>query len=247
MTPFQRHAVVTGASRGIGRAIACRLAADGARVTFAYRQDDEGARQTARDIARVGGEALPVRTDVSTAEGVRELFEAGRCRFGSVHVVVNNVGVMKMALVQQLSREDWDAMFATNLTSAFLCTQAALPDMRKARWGRVIAIGSAAGNAGGIGQSCYSASKAALVGLMRSVARETAQWGITANVVSPGFVDTAPLAEAGNWARQKGRRVPIDRPCAPDEVAGMVAYLCSEVAGYVTGQNLLIDGGLVMT
>lgn len=240
-------ALVTGASRGIGRGIARRLADDGAAVVVNYRSDQKGADATVREIEEAGGRAISVAGDVGVAADVAAMVDAAVRRLGGIHILVNNAGVAADMLTVRLSEEDWDRVLDTDLKGAFLTTKAVLRPMMRQRWGRLINIASVVAYTGNAGQASYAAAKAGLVGLTKSVAREVATRGITANVVAPGLIDTAMTEslpqEIRSWMLSQ---VPMDRPGAVEDVAAAVAFLASDEAAYITGHVLNVDGGMVM-
>jgi len=238
-------ALVTGASRGIGRAIAARLAAQGAIVVCAARGDN--ARATASEISAAGGKAeaiaLDVTDDGALAKAPSEIVE----KHGRLDVVVSNAGITRDQLLMRMKRDDWDAVIATNLTATFTLAQAAIRPMLKQRGGRIIAIGSVVGEIGNAGQVNYAASKAGLIGLAKALAREVASRGITVNVITPGMIDT-DMTRAINekaqvdWASQ----IPLGRLGTPDDVAAAACYLASDEAAYITGHVLAVNGGMNM-
>jgi 3-oxoacyl-[acyl-carrier protein] reductase len=241
-----RVALVTGGSRGIGRACALALAASGFTVAVNYLARAEAAQAVVESIVQAGGQALAVRADVSQREDVEALMRQTRERLGPLSVLVNNAGITRDGLLLRMTDDDWDAVLNTNLRGAFLCTRAALREMIKARWGRVINISSVVGITGNAGQANYAAAKAGLVGMTRSVAREVASRAITVNAVAPGYISTditEPLPaelKAGILAA-----IPAKRFGTPEDVAGVVAFLASDAAQYITGQLLNVDGGFV--
>jgi len=240
-----RTALVTGAGRGIGRAVAEHLAGLGHRVAVNYRASAAEAEMVAASIEEAGGEAVAVGADVSDEAAVGALFAAVQERLGPVEILVNNAGITRDGLLLRMSAEDWDAVLAADLRSAYLCTRAALRAMLRARWGRIVSIGSVAGLVGNAGQANYAAAKAGLVGFTKAVAREVGSRGITANVVAPGFVETEMTAALGEEAREAARRaIPLGRFGTPQEVAAAVGYLASDPAAYITGQVIVVDGGM---
>ncbi len=240
-------AVVTGGSRGIGRAIALRLAHEGARVLVNYHANRAAADEVATQIAAEGGEAHVVQGDVSVAGDVDRLMQAALGSLGRVDVLVNNAGITRDQLIMRMSEDDWDAVIDTNLKSAFLVTKAALRPMLKQRYGRIVNIASISGIMGNAGQANYSASKAGLLGLTRSVAREVASRNITCNAVAAGVVETdiwngvPPSAIDAMLAL-----IPAGRKGTPEDIAEAVAFFASDAASYITGQVLNVDGGMVM-
>ncbi|MGZ4174415.1 MAG: 3-oxoacyl-ACP reductase FabG [Solirubrobacteraceae bacterium] len=235
-------ALVTGASRGIGAAIARGLAADGWPVGVNYRSDEDGAAGVVAAIEQNGGQALAVQGDVSDPSAPETIFKQLEERFGPVLVLVNNAGVRADGLSPQIADEDWDIVLATNLSGAFRTTRRALRNMLKARYGRVVNVASIVGPHANSGQSNYAASKAGLIGFTKTVAAEVARKGVTVNAVAPGFVETE-LTNGVNGDRFL-ETVPARRFGTPEEIAACVRFLASEDASYVTGTTLTVDGGL---
>jgi 3-oxoacyl-[acyl-carrier protein] reductase len=235
-------ALVTGASRGIGAAIARGLAEDGHWVGVNYRADSDGADRVAREIEDAGGRALPLQADLSWPGAEKELFDELEEKLGPVEVLVNNAGTRADGLSPQLDDEDWDQVLATNLSAAFRTTRRALRPMLKARKGRIVNIASVVGGArANPGQANYAASKAGLVALTKTVAAEVARRSVTVNAVAPGFVETELTDGVG---RELLEAVPARRPGSPEEIAACVRFLASDQASYVTGALLTVDGGL---
>jgi len=242
-----RVAIVTGASRGIGRAIALALGQRGAKVVVNYVHSAEAAGAVVEELVRLGTDALAVQADVSTQAGASSLVKACLDQYSTVDILVNNAGIARDQLSMRLKEEDWDAVLATDLKSAFLCAKAVQRTMLRKRWGRIISIGSVVGLTGNVGQANYAAAKAGLVGLTKTLARELGPRGITVNVVAPGFVETDMTAALDETLVSQAReRIPLDRLGSPDDVAAAVAFLASDKAAYITGQVLCVDGGLAM-
>ena len=240
-----RVAFVTGASRGIGRAVAVRLAASGAAVAACARGDHAGG--VAAEIAAAGGRAEALSADVTSAGELQAAVRAALDRFGRIDILVNNAGIARDQLLMRMKPEDWDAVIATNLTAAYSCTQAVLRPMLRQRWGRVVNVGSVVGQSGNPGQANYAASKAGLIGFSKALAQEVAARGITVNVVAPGFIETDMTAAIGDAAREAlTARIPAGRLGQPEDVAAAVCYLASEEASYITGQVIGVNGGMYM-
>jgi 3-oxoacyl-[acyl-carrier protein] reductase len=240
-----RVAFVTGASRGIGRAIACRLALQGARVIAAAR--GENARAVVDEISASGGQAEAIGLDVTDRLAAERAIAGVLERYQRLDVLVNNAGIARDQLMLRLKREDWDAVLATNLTAAFVLTQAALKPMVRQRGGRIISISSVVGQSGNAGQANYAASKAGLIGFTKAVALEVASRGITANVVAPGLIETDMTRDIADKAREEWEsRIPLQRLGTPDDVAAAVCFLASDEASYITGQVLAVNGGMYM-
>ena len=239
-------ALVTGASQGIGRACALALAEAGAIVALAARSEDK-LNAVVQEITAGGGQAAAFKMDVASEDEIKSGAKAAIEKFGKIDILVNNAGITRDQLFMRMKRADWDAVLATNLTGAFLCTQAVIASMLKARWGRIINITSINGQIGAPGQSNYAASKAGLIGLTMSVAREVASRGITCNAVAPGFVETAMTdALSPEMKESMLKMVPLGRVGSDRDIANAVRFLASEQASYITGHVLNVNGGLMM-
>ena len=241
-----RVALVTGAAQGIGRACALELARGGASVAMANRNQMR-LQATAGEIRAAGHEAEAFLIDMANEESVREGAKAILERFGRVDIIVNNAGITRDTLMLRMKRADWDDVLNTNLTGTFLLTQALLPQMLRNRWGRIINMTSVVGRTGQAGQVNYAASKAGLIGLTRSLAREVASRGITVNAVAPGYIETPMTAVLSEELRASMiATIPAGRPGTDCEVAHAVAFLASDAAGYITGHVLDVNGGMFM-
>ena len=241
-----RIALVTGASQGIGRACALELARRGASVALAARSLDKLAT-VAAEITAAGGTAHTFALDVASEESISDCAKAVIAHFGAVHILVNNAGITRDILAMRMKRKDWDDVLTTNLTGAFLMTQALMPQMVKNRWGRIINITSVVGETGQAGQANYAASKAGLIGLTKSLARELASRSITVNAVAPGYIETAMTAVLTDEQKTAmTQHIPLGRVGTDVDIAHAVAFLASEEAGYITGHTLDVNGGMFM-
>ena len=241
-----RLAFVTGASQGIGRACALKLAKDGATVAIAAR-NQEKLNGLVSEITAAAGKASAFSLDVSDEEQIKSTIKSAIAQFGKIDILVNNAGITRDQLVMRMKRADWDAVLQTNLTSAYLCIQQAIGSMLKQRWGRIINITSVFGQMGQAGQANYAASKAGLIGLTMAIAREVGSRNITCNAVAPGFIETAMTAALGDEFKQNAvKQIPLGRVGSPDDVANAVAFLASEEASYITGHVLNVNGGMLM-
>jgi 3-oxoacyl-[acyl-carrier protein] reductase len=242
-----KSAVVTGGSRGIGKAIVLRLATQGADVAFSYRGNTEAAEATAKEVESLGRKTLAVQADASTMDGAEALIKQAIEALGKVDILVNNAGITRDDLIMRMSPEDWRDVLETNLFGAFYALKAVTRPMLRAKGGRIINISSVSGQAGQTGQANYSSAKAGLIGLTKAAARELASRNITVNAVAPGFVLTELTQDLPeDLLGQIKERTPLARFGTPEEIANAVAFLASDEAAYITGQVLAVDGGLVM-
>ncbi|MCJ7769672.1 MAG: 3-oxoacyl-[acyl-carrier-protein] reductase [Dehalococcoidales bacterium] len=238
-----RVAIVTGSGRGIGRAIALKLAEAGA--SLVVNDIDKAAEAVAQEIRAMGKQSQAVMADVSSASDVAKLIETATATYDRIDILVNNAGINRDQLLVRMSDDDWDKVINIDLKSVFLCTRAVLRPMIKQRWGRIISLSSIVGLIGNAGQANYASAKAGIIGFTRSVAREVASRGITANAVAPGFIDTEMTQQLSQNQRQELiARIPSGRLGSPEDVAAAVCFLASEEASYITGQVLTIDGGM---
>ena len=241
-----RFALVTGASQGIGRATAITLAAQGIHVALAARTLDK-LQAVADEIQATGGTAHPFPLDIADESSIKSCASAALAHFGRIDILVNNAGITRDTLALRMKRPDWDEVLLTNLTGAFLLTQAVMSQMVKARWGRIINITSVVGEMGQAGQSNYAASKAGLIGLTKSLARELGSRNITVNAVAPGYIETAMTAVLTDAQRTSmTQHIPLARPGQDADVAHAVAFLASDAAAYITGHTLDVNGGMYM-
>jgi len=239
-------AIVTGASRGIGRAIAMKLSAAGAAVVVTATTV-EGAARTAEEIIAAGGKALALKVDVSVAADVEALFKETVTAFGRLDILVNNAGITKDGLLLRMKEADWDAVLDVNLKGTFNCTREAAKIMAKARYGRIVNVSSVVGEMGNPGQANYCASKAGMIGLTKSVAKELARRNVTVNAVTPGFIETDMTLELSEKAKETlQEQIPMGRLGSADDIAGAVLFLVSEGAAYITGHVLSVNGGMYM-
>jgi 3-oxoacyl-[acyl-carrier protein] reductase len=239
-------AFITGASQGIGRCCALRLAKEGASVAVAAR-NQEKLNEVVGEITAAGGSATAFPLDVADEEQIKSAIKAVIAQFGKIDILVNNAGITRDQLVMRMKRSDWDSVLQTNLTSAYLSIQQVIGSMLKQRWGRIINISSVFGQMGQAGQANYAASKAGLIGLTMAVAREVGSRNITCNAIAPGFIETAMTAALGDEFKQSAvKQIPLGRVGAPEDVAAAAAFLASDDASYITGHVLSVNGGMLM-
>ena len=240
--------MITGGSRGIGRAIALQLASQGMRIVVNYVINEEAAAEVVKRVEEAGSQAVALRGNVTKSNEVEQVFTQAADAFGPVEVLVNNAGIIRDSLLMRMSDEDWDSVVDLDLRSVFLCTRAGIRTMVRERWGRVINIGSIVGLRGNAGQANYAAAKAGLVGFTQSVAKEVASRNVTVNCVAPGYVETDIVEDLPKELKQHIMdRVPIGRFGRPEEIAGLVGFIASDAASYITGQAIAVDGGLVIS
>jgi 3-oxoacyl-[acyl-carrier protein] reductase len=247
MYTLQGHvALVTGASQGIGRACAKVLAANGAAVALAARSEDK-LKSVLDEIVAAGGKAAAFKLDVSSEEAIKATVKEIQAQFGKIDILVNNAGITKDTLMMRMKRADWDDVMATNLTAPFLLTKECIPGMLKLRWGRIINITSINGQMGAPGQANYASSKAGLIGLTLSAARELASRNITVNAVAPGWIETAMTSDLAPELKDSMiKQVPLGRAGSDVDIAHAVNFLASDEASYITGHVLNVNGGMLM-
>jgi 3-oxoacyl-[acyl-carrier protein] reductase len=243
----RRVAIVTGATRGIGRAIAVQLATDGFNIVVNYRGDEEPAKALVDELQSHGVEARAIRADITNADEVAGLIEGTIAAFGKLDVLINNAGITRDMLLMRMSEEDWDAVLTTNLKGAFLCSKAAIRPMIRQRSGSIVNLTSVIGLVGNAGQANYAAAKAGLVGFTKSLAKEVGSRGITVNAVAPGFIETRLTDVLSDEIKELSiKQIPLGRFGTPEDVAEAVSFLVSPAARYITGHTLSVDGGLFM-
>lgn len=242
-----KTAVVTGASRGIGRAIALRLAQEGNSIVVNYLYEEEDYQGTVEEIKKAGVDAVAIKADVSKFDQTEEMMKQAYEMFGSIDILVNNAGITRDGLLARMKEEDFDAVINVNLKSVFNCCRHAVPYMLKQRSGRIVSMASVVGLSGQAGQTNYSASKAGIIGITKSLAKEIGSRGITVNAVAPGFVET-PMTDAMPEKARNGilSSIPLKRGGTVDDIADAVAFLASDQASYITGMVLSVNGGMYM-
>ena len=242
-----KTAVVTGGSRGIGRAVCLELAKGGANVVLCYAGNEAAAAETVSACEALGAKALAVKCDVADGEQVKALMDEAVKAFGRIDILVNNAGITRDGLLVMMKEADFDAVISANLRGTFLCMKAVARTMMKQRYGRIVNLSSVVGLRGNAGQVNYAASKAGVIGMTKSLAKELASRGVTVNAVAPGFIDTdmtAAMPEAAKTATLAS--IPMQRLGAPEDIAKAVAFLASDGAAYITGQVIAVDGGMAM-
>ncbi len=242
-----KTAVVTGASRGIGRSIAIELAKNGANVVVNYSGNEEKAKETAKEVEAAGVKALVFKADVSNADDVQAMLKETISTFGSIDILVNSAGITKENLQLRMKETDWDQVMDLNLKRVFVTTKAAARPMMKQRKGKIINVSSIVGVMGNAGQANYVASKAGVIGLTKTSAKELAPRGINVNAVAPGFIETDMTGELAEDVQASMKQmIPLERFGQPEDIAKAVVFLASDDADYITGQTIHIDGGMVM-
>ena len=240
-------ALVTGASRGIGKAIAIALAKAGATVIINYAGNANAAQEVATEIMENSGKAIIIQADVASAEAVENMVKMIVEQFGRIDILVNNAGITRDNLLMRMKESDWDDVINTNLKGVYNCTKSISRIMMKQRYGRIINVSSVSGVAGNAGQANYSASKAGIIGLTKSAAKELASRGITCNAIAPGFVKTEMTDVLSDEVKENAKKqIPLGRFAEPEDIANAAVFLASDKAAYITGQVLLVDGGMVM-
>ena len=239
-------ALVTGAAQGIGKSIALKLATNGADLVISDVNLDK-AQETAKEVEKLGRKAIALKANVANLQETETMIDEAVAKLDAIHILVNNAGITKDALILRMKEEDWDAVIGVNLKGVFNCTKAAVKYMAKQRHGRIVNIASIVGEMGNAGQANYAASKAGVFGLTKTVAREFASRNVTCNAIAPGFIETAMTQALSEKVREElANQIPMGRLGTPDDVAEGVLFLVSEAANYITGQVININGGMYM-
>ncbi|HBR17664.1 MAG: 3-oxoacyl-[acyl-carrier-protein] reductase [Deltaproteobacteria bacterium RIFCSPLOWO2_12_FULL_43_16] len=239
-------ALVTGAAQGIGKSIALKLATNGADLVISDVNLDK-AQETAKEVEKLGRKAIALKANVANLQETETMIDEAVAKLDAIHILVNNAGITKDALILRMKEEDWDAVIGVNLKGVFNCTKAAVKYMAKQRYGRIVNIASIVGEMGNAGQANYAASKAGVFGLTKTVAREFASRNVTCNAIAPGFIETAMTQALSEKVREElANQIPMGRLGTPDDVAEGVLFLVSEAANYITGQVININGGMYM-
>lgn len=242
-----KTAIVTGASRGIGRAIALQLASEGANVVVNFSGSEQKASQVVEEIQNLGSQAIAVQANISDSDSVQQLMNATQEQFGSIDILVNNAGITRDNLLMRMKEDEWDDVINTNLKGVFLCTKAVTRQMMKQRAGRIINISSIVGVMGNAGQANYVAAKAGVIGLTKTTARELASRNILVNAIAPGFITTEMTETLPEDVKSAMlTQIPLAKLGKPEDIAKAVVFLASDDASYMTGQTLHIDGGMYM-
>lgn len=240
-------ALVTGASRGIGKAIALKLASLGANLVLNYRSSEEEALEVEKQVKDMGVDAISIKGDISKLEDVEKLVSTAKEKFGAIDIMVNNAGITKDSLILRMKEEDFDTVIDVNLKGVFNCLKAITPIMVKQKYGKIINLSSVVGISGNAGQVNYSASKAGVIGMTKSLAKEVASRGINVNAVAPGFIETDMTDVLGDKYKDEIKKnIPLKKLGKPEDVANVVAFLASESSDYITGQVIHVDGGMLM-
>ena len=240
-------AVVTGAAKGIGKAIALKLASLGVNIVLNYRSSEDKAIETEKEILSLGVEVLRIKGDISKANDVENLIDFAKKKFGKIDIMVNNAGITKDTLLLRMKEEDFDSVINVNLKGVFNCLKAITPVMVKQKEGKIINLSSVVGLVGNAGQVNYAASKAGVIGMTKSLAKEIGSRGITVNAVAPGFIETDMTDVLGDKFKEEAKKsIPLKRLGKAEDVAEVVAFLASDSANYITGQVIQVDGGMVM-
>jgi len=240
-------AIITGASRGLGKAIALKLASLGVNIVLNYRSSEKEAIDVENEIKEMGVEVLSVKADISKLQEVENLVSVAKERFGNIDIMVNNAGITKDTLILRMKEEDFDSVIDVNLKGVFNCLKSITPIMVKQKHGKIISISSVVGIAGNAGQVNYAASKAGIIGMTKSLAKEVGSRGITVNAVAPGFIETDMTDALGDKFKEEAKKnIPLKRLGSAEDVANVVAFLASESSDYVTGQVIQVDGGMLM-